>query len=146
MVNIFRYLIIFFILGLISIYISKKARKEKILITIYLISFLLPLLLSPFIVERFLFPFYIVSIYICVEGIYSVEENKVWTYFIVISIAILNLIFVVLFYPYTFIQQLTGTEFRSLLYYLIFIYLGFTIVTLIYRSIFAKNKENEINI
>ncbi|MFX0135308.1 MAG: hypothetical protein ACFFDN_16810 [Candidatus Hodarchaeota archaeon] len=145
-VNIFRYLVIFFILGLIQIYISKKSKDEKILITIYLISFFLPLLFSPFIVERFLFPFYLVSTYICIEGIYSVGENKVWTYSIVSSIAILNSIFVIFFYPYNFLQQLTKMGFGTSFYYLIIVYLGVTIAFLIYDAIILKNKKNKTQV
>ena len=146
MINVFRYLVIFFILGLIEVYVSKKSREDKILITIFLISFFLPLLFSPFIVERFLFPFYLVSTYICVEGIYSIEENKICTYSIVVSVAILNTIFVVFFYPYNFFQQLTNTGFRAFLYYLIFVYLGVTIALLLYNRFFLNNEKNEIRV
>ncbi|MFX1451148.1 MAG: hypothetical protein ACFFCM_09925 [Promethearchaeota archaeon] len=142
MINIFRYLVVFFILGLISIYISKKSKNEKILITIFLLSFFLPLLFSPFIVERFLFPFYLVSIYICVEGIYSIEKNKIWTYSVVITIAILNLIFVIFFYPYTIVQQLTEMKIRTFFYYLIFGYLLVIISILLYKFIFIKNRKD----
>lgn len=134
MLNVFKYTFIFFILGIINLYFFNKSRDNKILVTLYLIASFFPLLLSPLVVERFLYPFYLVSLYLCIEGIYCVEENKIWVYSIVISISILNLIFVVFFYPYTIGQQLTGIEIRNFLYNIIYIYLIVTMFLLFYKQ------------
>ncbi|MHA1380912.1 MAG: hypothetical protein ACTSRG_21305 [Candidatus Helarchaeota archaeon] len=140
MINVFRYTIVFFAIGLVSTFLSDKTKDDKIFIALYLLAFFIPLVLSPFVVERFLFPFYLVSIYLCIEGIYSVDENKIWAVSIVVSIAILNLIFVVFFYPYNIWQQLTNVEVRTFLYYLILVYLGISAFILIYKHIGSKKK------
>ncbi|MHA1395199.1 MAG: hypothetical protein ACTSRZ_16980 [Promethearchaeota archaeon] len=140
MINLFRYTLIFFVLGLINIFISEKTREDKILISLYLIAFFIPLIFSPFVVERFLFPFYLVSTYVCIEGIYAVDENKYWVLSIIISIAVLNLIYVIFFYPYTLLQQFSNVGIRTFLYYLIFVYLGASLIILLYKHVISKRE------
>ncbi len=145
MVNIYKYLLTFFGAGIIKIFFGKKSKKEhKILIGIFLISFFIPLLISPFIVERFFFPFYLITTYISVVGIFALDDSDAWVSFIAVSISLLNIIFVIYFYPYTLIQQLTNFEIKSVFYYLILVYLGLAVSVFIYKYVVKKDKKIEI--
>ena len=77
------------------------------------------------------------------DGVYYINEEKIWIYSIIISIAILNSIYVIFFYPYTLGQQFTQVELRNVFYYLILFYLIITVSLLLYKALFTQKIKKE---